>query len=110
MGRDSVRRWTPTKRRRFLMRSKMGSLGWIQTQRQMLKKSRRNTRRLRAFVRQSFPSTMVLAAVAAVAVEPRRMRRKHTMSCRKADWYSRVDMRGHVETRVLLNPNRTFVL
>merc|ERR1712151_1395107 len=106
----SVKRWIPTKKRKFSTRSKTGSLGWTRIQRQTLKKSKRNTRRSRESVHPLFLSTMALAAAVAVAVEPRRMRRKHTMSCRMPDYLSRVGTLGRTYMRGLLSPDRTFLL
>merc|ERR1719210_1990399 len=59
----------------------MVSPGLIQTQKRMLRRSRRNTRRSKASVRPLYPNIMVLVAevVLAVPVEKRR-RRRHTMS------------------------------
>merc|ERR1712151_975611 len=102
------KRWILTRRKRFSTRSRMGSLGWILIQRQMLKKSKRSTKRLRVFVRRSFPSTTVLGAAAA-AVEPKRMRRKHTMSCRELASHSRADTLGCVDVYRLLMPSSTVL-
>merc|ERR1712008_526099 len=54
----------------------------IQTQKRMLRRSRRNTRRSRASVRPLFPNIMVPVAevVPAVPVEKRR-RKRHTTNC-----------------------------
>merc|ERR1712216_1047851 len=55
--------------------------GSTQTPRQMQRRSRKSTRRLRAFALLLFPSTTTLAVVAA-AVVPMRMRRRRMMSSR----------------------------
>merc|ERR1712039_1139069 len=46
-----ARRWTMTKKKRSWMRSRMDNRGWTQTQRLTRRRSKRNTRRWKAFVR-----------------------------------------------------------
>merc|ERR1712060_581696 len=72
-----------TRKKKLWMHSKMASHGWIRTLRQMPKRSRRNTKRLKVFARRSYQSTIkvVVAAVVAV-VETMRLKRKRMMSYR----------------------------
>merc|ERR1711879_60488 len=83
--RGSVRKWIPTRKKKFSMRSRMANLGWIQTQKQMLKKSKKNIRRSKESARRSFPSTMVLVVAVVAAVKPRKTRKKRMMSCKTTE-------------------------
>merc|ERR1711976_621662 len=65
------------------MRSKTVSLGWIQIQKLMRRRSKTNTKKLKAFARRLYPSITGLVEVEQAAqVVVTKMRKKRTMNCK----------------------------